>query len=209
LRARGVRGLLVGQTTLGRRPWVLPWEDFAVVHCGLYVPPSAGDVVAPDLLGAVDMGWRALLARGHRRIAAVLPIDQRALPEQVLAGSLLALERAVGNRRQLAAWVGPRAEVAAAVAWLRGRRCDAVLGYDEALWLRLRRAGIAAPYAAMAVSAGDSPVAGPRLPFAAIGSAAVDMLEAKLRHGERGDGGARRIHLLPTPWGGGASLPDG
>ncbi len=200
-----VAGVIVGQSTSLERPRRLAWERLRAVHCGLIVPPESGDVVCPDLPSAVPEAWRRLAARGHRRIAAVLFADPRAHSEQMLAGALLALERAHGDRARLRAWIGSRRDAPAALAWTRAQRADAILGYDPELHDQLRQAGISAPYAAMATLPDRPDVAGMELPFAAVASASVELLAERMRD-PPGPPPRRRVHLIEMRWREGSSL---
>jgi DNA-binding LacI/PurR family transcriptional regulator len=201
---RRVAGVIIGQATTLESPRRLAWERLRAVHCGLLVLPESGDVACPDLPAAVPVAWRRLQELGYRRVAAVMPTDPRSHSEQLLAGALLALERAVGDER-LRVWIGPRNDQRAALAWLRRRPVDAILGYDQEVHDLVRHAGLTTPVAALTSIADRADVAGMRLPFAAVARLAVELLAERLRS-PPGPPPERRIHLVEMRWEDGPSL---
>jgi len=208
LEQNGVRGILVGQDTSAGSPWLIEWPRFAVVHCGMYAAPEAGDVVAADLFTAAMSAWRALQDRGYQRVAAVMPVVERSLSEQMLAAALLTVTRMVGDPRRLSAWIGSPTAARTMLAWLRRQKAQAVLGYGDGMREVLLRAGIDLPYAALACGEHRPTAAGVVIPFSAIGARAVDLLVEKMQHGAVGRASGRIIHLIEMPWRDGDTLPD-
>jgi DNA-binding LacI/PurR family transcriptional regulator len=204
----GAAGVIVGQSTLLEHPRQLSWERLRAVHCGLIVPPASGDVVCPDLSGAVSTAWKRMQSMGYRRIAAIHFADPRAYSEQLISGALLALEHVVGDKTRFRVWIGSRRDFATAERWLTSQSTDAVLGYDPELFDRLRKntllAGI--PFAALVNVAERRDIAGMELPFAAIAEVAVDILSDRLRD-KPGTPTQRRLHLIEMSWFDGPSLP--
>lgn len=202
---RRVGGVIVGQATRFERPRRLAWDRLRAVHCGLLMLPESGDIVCPNLLTAVVAAWQLLQARGFRRVAAIMPFDPRYQSEVLLVGALLALERTLGDGR-LRVWTGARQKVNMAHRWLQRRPTDAILGYDHDLWDELRRMGTVSPYAALTASPDRPDVAGFRSPYAAVASAAVDLIADRLRVAP-GPPSQRRLHLIEMEWVDGGSLP--
>jgi len=204
----GVRGLIVGQDTSAGPPWMIEWPQFAVVHCGMFAAPEAGDVVAADLFTAAISAWRALQERGYERVAAVMPVLERSLSEQMLASALLTVTRIVGDPRRLSAWIGSPGAARTMTTWLRRQRAQAVLGYGDGMREVLLRAGIDLPYAALACGEHRPTAAGVVIPFGKIGARAVDLLMEKMQNGAVGRASGRIIHLVEMPWRDGDTLPD-
>jgi DNA-binding LacI/PurR family transcriptional regulator len=190
-----VRGVLLGQRLGGTEPH-LDHRRYALVHLGVYLPPERGDIVMADLLEAVPRAWRELVSLGFKRIAVVLTLHPASLSESILAGTLTALVR--GNDACLA-WVGDDADQDGLAAWLRWHEPDVVLTYGDGRIERLRRLGCRAPVAVLA--GGDHRAhRGILVPFDDLARLALDVLRDKMRLGDLGLGGIRRIHLVPMPW---------
>lgn len=69
LYARGIRGVLLEQTTTEDRVRVLDWNRFAVVQCGLLKKTPGVHQVCLDFSGLVNEAIERLSAAGYRRIA--------------------------------------------------------------------------------------------------------------------------------------------
>lgn len=88
IQARGIRGVVIGQS---RHP--LPPEFFGesiapIVHCG-FLREIPGDTVRPDLRLAVE----SLLSRileSHQRVACFLPVERMLHSDRVILGAALA-----------------------------------------------------------------------------------------------------------------------
>jgi DNA-binding LacI/PurR family transcriptional regulator len=168
--------------------------------------PESGDVVCADLVSGIPLAYHRMRAAGHRRIAAAMFLNQAGFQsEQMLAGAILALKRQVGDPRAFDAWIGPIARRDEAIAWLRRRRPQAVLGYYSAFADDLRRAGLGCAYASMITDARRPEIAGLRVPVAEIAAAAVDLMVQRLRE-DPGAPSLRRTHLVEMLWRDGASL---
>lgn len=186
-------GVLVGQDNRGEAPWQLAWERFAVVHCGLYAAVGSGDIVCADLLSAPAEAVARLAGRG--RLAVILPMSSISMSEQLLFAALHDFVR----RGAIALWSGPHESIDQVVPWLHEQRAEQILGYGDGMAEWLRRRGVHLPFAALALSERREQ-RGACIPYVAIAEQAVAMLLAKMAAGERGTGGARRIHLVPMPW---------
>jgi DNA-binding LacI/PurR family transcriptional regulator len=201
---RRVAGVIVGQATLLERPRRLAWDRLRAVHCGLLSLPESGDIVCADLPAAVPAAWRRLRERGFRRVAAIMPVDQRYHSEQLLLGALLALASQVGDQR-LRVWTGPHGDLRSAFRWLRRSRADALLAYDDKVGDAARCAGVGLPFAALTDSTERPDIAGMRVPYAAVAGAAVELLAERLR-APPGSPPRRRTHLIEMRWVDGPSL---
>lgn len=203
---RRIAGVIVGQVNSLHTPHRLAWDRLRTVHCGMIVPPERGDIVLPDLSAAVPAAWRAMERHGYRRIAAVHYVAPHAYSEHLLSGSLLALEREIGDKDRFAVWVGPHEDYAKALAFIRRRSPDAVLGYHGGVRDLMGWHGMQRPFAALVAEPGAKHVAGMVLPFAGVGAAAVDLLLDRLRD-PPGAPAQRRMHLIEMMWRDAASLP--
>ncbi len=87
LRARGIRGLVVAQTRKELDEAELRSLPVPFVRCG-YLHPVEGDVVRPDLSGAVEGMVRKLLPR-HKSLVFFLQIDRELHSDRVILGAAL------------------------------------------------------------------------------------------------------------------------
>jgi LacI family transcriptional regulator len=200
---RHIAGVIVGQSLTASLQ--LAWDRIRAVHCGMMVPPERGDVVCPDTSSAVETAWRHMTALGYERIAALLfTSDCASHSEQLLTGSLLALERRIGDRGRFRAWIGAREQRDEAVECIRQQQPEATLLYWGDIAGELRQRGVDLPCAALIA---NQEFAGMEIPYEEIAVAAVDLLVQRLRSSP-GSTWSRRIHLIGMQWHDGPSLPD-
>ena len=87
IRARGIRGLVVAQTRNQLNETELRRLPLPFVRCG-YLHPVEGDVVRPDLRGAVEGLVRHLLPH-HKSITFFLQLDRELHSDRVILGAAL------------------------------------------------------------------------------------------------------------------------
>lgn len=87
LRARGICGLIVAQTRKQLDESELRQLPVPFVRCG-YLHPVEGDVVRPDLRGAVEGAVHHLRPR-HKRITFFLQLDRELHSDRVILGAAL------------------------------------------------------------------------------------------------------------------------
>jgi len=179
--ARGIRGIVVGQSR-----WALPPELFSaaitpVVHCG-FLREVPADMVRPDLRHAVEILLECLSER-HRRVVCFLSVERLLHSDHVILGAVLAAAKLQkpGRIRVLLTPESPRSEDWSALARARP---DAVLVINEKQEQLLRRrnalpAGV--PVFTLHTLPPFEGKQGMDLRMEEIGRVAVNFLEMKMR----------------------------
>jgi LacI family transcriptional regulator len=203
LKARGVRGVLLGPRWLDEPDITFPWSDFSVVLVGeAAYGPNLYRVCnhhlhscATCLRVAVECGYRrigvALFRKGEvqRSFDYLLGVDQ--------------FVRSGEQRAQIIPWLFESFDSEATARWVRRKRLDCVISLSAQVGLcvtsmppvRGRRIG----FASLSLERGSS-WAGIDQHLDQIGAASVDLLRNLLLSGERGVPPQPRIMLVEGEW---------
>lgn len=181
VRARGIRGIVVGQSRRTLPDGLFSGAAPPIVHCG-FLKDVPTDVVCPDLRHAVEVLLRHVSAV-YRKVACFLPVERSLNSDHVILGTVLAMVRVRSVGRVHAV---PAPEIPRESDWraLRKIQPDAVVVINEKQARQLReRSGLP----------GDVPVytlhtlppfgrkAGMDLRMGETGRVAVNFLEMKMR----------------------------
>lgn len=179
IRARGLRGVVVGQS---RQP--LPPELFAervapTVHCG-FLREVPADMVRPDLRHAVEI-LLSDLAQTYRRVACFLPVERALHSDRVILGAALAMAAAQSPSR-IRVLLAPEKPAAGDWQALARAKPDAIVVINEkqARQVRGHHAGRVPVFPLHTLP----PFEGKRgidLRMEEIGRVAVNFLEMKMR----------------------------
>ncbi|MCS6243841.1 MAG: LacI family DNA-binding transcriptional regulator [Opitutus sp.] len=203
LKARGVRGLLVGPRWRTEPDIDFPWKDFSVMLVGeSKYGPNLHRVCNHQMHSCTTL-LTALVARGYRRIGLALVKEDEVNHGY---GYLLGLEQfrlSAPNEVQVETWLYQDYDEGAFSQWVSDRGLDAVVSLPVQpgeLVPQLRTAtGEAVGYANLNVVVG-SKYSGINQFAPEIGAVAVDMLRSLLLSGERGMAPRPHIVLVEGMW---------
>lgn len=185
LRARGIRGLLLGTGAVQQDELDLAWEHFACISVSGAPRMRLHHSVTTNYAHNLRLVLDQLQARGYQRPGLVLtPQILQATRADCLAGWGFAhglFPAPIATPLQLA---DTRADRAAFLAWLKSERIDAVISFSSAPLAWLRASGRHAGFASM--DAGRDGSAGILQPRLACTLVALDLLATRLRNHEYG-----------------------
>ncbi len=208
LRARGIEGVAFGPVPLGRKV-SLSLEHFCAVRLGhsLHEPLIPG--VAADLRAAVSLAFGEVKRRGYRRIGlADSAGDYIRLHGRRTAQFLYESASAPKAERVPPLALEP-GESGRLLAYVRKERLDALIAVWPDCLHWLRDAGVKVPRDLGYVQLGDYRLSGVSRVVEAsdkVGVHAMNLLDQRIRHNDRGlSGTAFRITVEPT-WQDGETL---
>ncbi|MCR6655007.1 MAG: LacI family transcriptional regulator [Opitutus sp.] len=210
LRARGITGILLAAFPEDPFEIVFPWEHFATVPLGHAVQTPALDCVVSDHSQAVQLAGRILAARGYRRVGLALESYQNRITNHAWTNGYAALPDEVPELTPIPPFLPDQMTAPAFLEWVRAHRVDCVLTLSTFRTVAnpmrqwLEQAGLKCPRDLGLVSLDVTPEhanwAGLDQNSDEIGKAAVDLVLAKLRGGERGIPKVRRSLLVHSHW---------
>jgi len=215
LRARGVRGVVIGPQIEPEGRLDLGWEHFASVAIGYSFLWPDTDRVINDKMQSVYLAMLELRRLGYRRPGFVMEqwVDDRL--RNHWTGAFLSCQfRHWPADTHVPPMVHP-SDRAALVAWFERWRPDVLIGVELAEPLRflVEDLGVRVPED-VAFAVLDKQTEGPFAGHAGIdqhperiGEAAIDMLSAYLMRNELGVSGHPRVVSLPGVWVDGETAP--
>ncbi len=209
LKARGIKGVIVGPVRHKHPPFALDWDAFSVVSCGAdYYSPPVHKVL---VLGSVRLAWQQAFRQGYRRIGICAWLhEQGSIHDAVRIGDFSALSLY---------WKGVVEPVPllldhdsdSFLAWYERHRPDVVIGLVPlcAKWLQSK--GIRIPEDTAFISLLSAPknsgLACCDDRNAEVGTFAFDLCEQMVCSNARGLPRHRQVISVRPGWNPGASLP--
>lgn len=210
LEARGIRGVIVGQTNVDARKPDLDWKRFCVVQVGLLCRTEVLTMVCADLRAAIRMAVEEAGRLGFKRPAICYFAHPDYESDRIVIEAAFGIQRERGGPSAFPVFVGYSANSGEysekAVQWLNRIRPDVVLGNHRqtARWLTVRGFRIPGNFEFISlVGGGDHPVTefpGVDLDFNAMGENAVNQLDLKLRSHEYGQPRVATTILTKPVW---------
>lgn len=209
LKARGVRGVLLGPRWLDEPDIMFPWADFSVVLVGESVYGPNLYRVCNHHVHSCSTCLRVAVERGYRRIGVAL---FRRGEVQRSFDYLLGVDqfmRTGEHQVEIEPWLFESFDADATESWIRSKRLDCVVSLSA----QVGRCVMAMPpvqgrrigFAILSLEK-DSPWAGIDQHLDQIGAASVDLLRNLLLSGERGAPLQPRILLIEGEWKEGNSI---
>lgn len=199
IRARGIRGIVVGQSRQDLPPSLFDESDVPVVHCG-YLRDVPGDVVRPDLRSATANLIEHLSEDGLR-VGCFLPIEPELRSDRVILGAALATARMLPRGRVKVMEVLPTFG-SGVLDRFRHSEPDRIITLNEKFAARLVKEGGFIPkdiYTLHTLPPFQNKQ-GMDLRLPDVGRAGVNLLELKLRHQPLADEPFRQTLLVvPQP----------
>lgn len=181
IRARGIRGMVVGQSRQELPASLFDESVVPVVHCG-YLRDVPGDVVRPDLRSATADLIEHLAAPG-KKVGCFLPIERELRSDRVILGAALAIARMLPRGRVKVTEVLPNFGTRE-VERFRSSEPDVIITLNEKYAARLLNEGSCSPRDMHTLHT-LPPFEGKQgvdLRLHDVGRAGVNLLELKLRH---------------------------
>lgn len=207
LRARGIRGVLVGPLDGADTTLTFDVSDFAVVGLGPSVRTPTIFRVAAEHFSEMQLAVRHTQELGYRRIGFAIPrpVSER-LEDRWLAGFLLAQSR-LPKAARVPPWLPASiGELQAKLnEWIARNDIDAVINPIELE--HFAGVPVHVGQVLLAVPSTNGVYAGIVQNEARIGAAAVEQLVARLHHWSPGAADASNLLLVQGSWVDGASAP--
>lgn len=209
---RGYAGVLIGQTRTPDHEAILANTHLPVVCCGR-IDPLPLHTVQPDIVQMVRLAWSQTLAAGYTRIGAAFGLHAVPIADDwERIGTFLACQtETVPNKRdRIPPNLSPMRDKAAAMAWLREYKPEAVIGFGLGSYYELRDGGVDMSRLAFvslhtSLVTGSVGVAGV-LEAKSIAHESVNLLDQLIRHRNVGVPEQPLRILVPGKWRDGESL---
>ncbi|MBC8008854.1 MAG: LacI family DNA-binding transcriptional regulator [Burkholderiales bacterium] len=203
LKARGVRGVLLGPAWMDEPRVELDWKDFSVVMIGEVYLSANIYRVCNHHVQSCNLALRQLHALGYRRIAvAGVKKYEKSRGHEYLLG-VDQFRRDEFPDTEVSTWLFNDWDGPAFAKWAKTHRIDAVVSNDPAPWDTVRTlklpSGEAMGYANLDVPPG-SPWSGINQHSEAIGETGMELLRQLLLAGERGTFLHPQIVLIDGTW---------
>jgi len=204
LKARGIRGVLVGPVPQSRGHISLDWSQFAAVAMGYSAWKPALPRVAVDHHQCMVLAWRRLWKLGYRRIGFALPSLVNERVNRHWSAVILECQQRIPKSDRIPLFLPKQWEDARFMAWFERYRPDVIISFGPGQKELLRRHGCRVPEDVGLVSImWDSSVknfAGVRHNGILIGAAAVDLVVGQLQRNETGIPAHPQLVLTPVDW---------
>jgi DNA-binding LacI/PurR family transcriptional regulator len=213
LRARGIRGVLLGFSRENNEPVPFSSEGFAVAGLSAYF--NAAQVDRANFHGfynvriALDHMWRL----GYRRPALVVPELNNSISNYSWSGAFLDWQRRIPARSRCLPFIpGGTPDMEEFNAWLRANEPDSILFYKVPVRSFLARAGRRVPeeigVACLYRTADEMrAMGGIDGNLSAVGAAALDLVVERLNANSFGPTEHPKEVLIKGTWYEGATLP--
>lgn len=205
LKARGVRGVLVGPRWHADPDIDFPWHEFSAVVVGDTDYRQKLSHVCNHQTRSCATALQALVDRGYRRIGLALQADdERQHGHAYLIGSEMFL-RSANDDVAVVTWIYDHYSRPDVKAWVLREKLDAVLTlagcsqFSDLIPMLRHATGERIGYANLCVPAGAN-WSGIRQSPENIGAEAASLLRHLLQSGERGTGSYHRVLLVEGEW---------
>lgn len=178
IRARGIRGVVVGQSRQMIPPELFHSSPVPIVQCG-FLSGVEGEVVRPDLRLAVTKTL-AQLQPEYRRILCILPIEKSLHSDGIILGTVLA-EAKRFPRGRIRTVVTASAPTRVQIQALRKLNPDVIVTINEK-HKALLRASVQCPILTLHTLPPFEEKQGVDLRLVETGRASVNLLEMKMRN---------------------------
>lgn len=204
LRARGIRGVILGPLPESTMLTGFPWENFASVALGYMLESPRLHRVQVDMYDNMSFILDKFVAAGCRRIGFVThsKVEQRL--GRLAAARYAMYQLELPEAKRIPILVTDRIRDPALNRWLRNYKPDAVVGQMDYVWpviAKARRSNGEPVCFAWLAAQRNKPDFGGMVPrHEAIGAAAFDLLASLVAHGDKGIPNEPRSILIPGIW---------
>lgn|GEM_PF-281816 len=209
LRARGIRGAIIGPSQRAVTHLRLPWEDLAAVHLGAGVLRPALHQCHVDFSQALSLTFKQLRRRGCRRIGLAMAAESDRMVSHRWFMTYAFLQSRLPKDEQVEA-LTTSATASQLAAWLLKEKPDALVSYEHFGAERFTTLGLRVPedlaFAALNVEEGST-ATGVNCRAEELGAAAVDLLVSSLQINQLGIPATPRHVTLEATWSEGRTPP--
>lgn len=204
LKARGIRGVLVGPVPQSRGHISLDWSQFAAAAMGYSAWQPALSRVAVNHHQCMVIAWRRLWKLGYRRIGFALPslINERV--DRHWSAVILDSQQRIPKSDRIPPFLPKQWEDARFIDWFQRYRPDVILSFGPGQLELVRQCGYRVPedvgIASMQWDVSLKNFAGVRHNGTLIGAAAVDLVVGQLQRNETGIPAHPQLVLTPPEW---------
>lgn len=190
LRARGVRGLLIGPQPFARTALELDFGAFSCLAFGYSLQPARLHIVTSHQFQSVILAVHELQALGYRRIGLCLKEDWDEKVNNHYLGGLLFAQHRMPARQRVPPLLSPESDPESFTAWFKRHRPDVVIAIDRGVRSWIESLGLHVPedvgIANLNVAPDDPWLAGVHQNDCLIGATAMDFLASMISRNERG-----------------------
>lgn len=210
LRARGVRGLLIGPQPFAHTALDLDFSAFSCVAFGYSLQPARLHIVTNHQFQSLVLAVHELQALGYRRIGLCMKEDWDEKVNNHYLGGLLFAQHRMPARQRVAPLLSKESDRESFVAWFERHRPDAIIAIDRAVRAWIGSLGLRIPddvgLADLNASPHDPRLAGVYQNDRLIGATAIEVLAGMIARNERGVPATPVRTLVEGVWLPGASV---
>ncbi|WP_043589607.1 LacI family DNA-binding transcriptional regulator [Geminisphaera colitermitum] len=210
LRARAVRGAIIGPMPLDLEPLQFDWNSFFTVSLGYSFSQRIFDRVANNQFNIIRLCYDNLWRLGHRRIGLAITKESDDRVQHLWLGGFTTSQQVLGGAPipplWMEYWEDHPDSKKQFLKWYRAHKPDAVLGIgpdNPLLWMR--ESGVRVPertgYANIDLNHKKiGVVAGALQNLSAVGSVAVDLVTSGISRNEHGIPETPKVLLIDATW---------
>ncbi len=201
--------------------WVegFDWSRFAVVKFSRSRPELRFDLIRHSAFDYMARTVREVAARGFRKVAVLLAPSEVGQDDEARLGAVLGWSALRRPKRLKIDWRmipdaswSERPLESDASRWLKRFVPDAVIGFPEGIYWKLKEAGFEMPgdfgFAGVLLGSGSGNISGCHDDHAGIAARAVELLDQKIRLGQLGMTPLAQEVVIEPVWTEGKSLVD-
>ncbi|EIP98529.1 transcriptional regulator [Opitutaceae bacterium TAV1] len=204
LRARGIRGVILGPLPEAATLAGFPWENFAAVALGYMLESPRLHRVQTDMYENMSVILAQFAARGYERVGFITNATVEQRLGQLAAACFAIRQQALPARKRIPVLTAASGGDPALDRWLEKYRPDTIVSQVEFSLAQVRRIprrdGGEIGFAWLAAQLNAPGISGTVPRHEAIGAAALDLLASLVAHGDKGVPAEPRSILIPGEW---------
>lgn len=212
LLTRDIHGLLIAPLPPGGAAVQFSWPKFSGATIGYSFGEAALHRASSDEYGSVMLALRELAQLGYRRPGLAIPREEDERVERRYSAAMLAYQAGLPADLRVPSLLAEGALAAPLVDWYREHEPDVVLSLSSDVPRVLGEIGARVPkevgFVNLALTPGETDVAGVDQNFALVGAAAIDLVDAQLRRNELGAPSDRRTVVISGKWVAGGTVRE-
>jgi len=209
---RNIHGVLIAPLPAGGSTLKLDWPRFAVATIAFSLASPVIHRASNDQYNSILMAIEHLRARGYRRIGLAITEEQDIRVQQKWSAGYLVYQQSLKPSERVNSLLVTNNFGRALAEWFHEQKPDAILTQEERAPEYLREIGVRVPdevaVAHLALTEGDTGLAGVNQNGRIVGASAIDLVDAQLRRNERGLPAAPKTVLIQGRWIDGPTVRD-
>ena len=204
LYTRAIRGLIFAPLPGAGGALYLDWPRFAPATIAYSVTSPAINRASNDQFGTITLALGELARLGYRRIGLAVTREGDERVRHQWSAGMLVYQQSIAAEDRVPLLLATTPFRQAFGEWFGTHRPDAVLSLAEQCVGLIQELGARVPeevgFAHLALTAGDTSMAGVNQNSELVGAAAVDLVDAQLRRNEHGIPLQPKTVLIPGVW---------